>query len=147
MCAIFLWSVFKARPKESNMFSIFARHSPRNADQGVPHVCKCLETRRKESKHAFLFLWILTPMEGTNLWFAWRQHGWTCAQLPFHVQRCGSGSPTCVQYFHEKAWICARPTTDHDLASVISEMRERVTISKKKCGPHFLFIHSVRIVL
>ena len=31
----------------------------------------------------------------------------------------------CTSCIHDNAWICARRTTDHDLASVISDEKER----------------------
>ena len=66
-------------------------------------------------------------------------HGWSCKELWFmlllNVQRNSTGrrahscpffcstdqgvQHVCTSFFHERARICARRTTHHDLASVI----------------------------
>ena len=38
----------------------------------------------------------------------------------------------CTSFFDEKAWICARPTAHHDLASVIPDKKKEKE-KKKKC--------------
>ena len=65
-----------------------------------------------------------------RLWRRWRQHGWTCPQLngDLETQR------------HEKvnAWICARPTTHHDLASEKRKRKKRRRSRiEKKCHCHW----------
>ena len=45
---------------------------------------------------------------------------------PFFLQ-CGrtKESTTCVQIFHENAWISAQRTTDHDPVNVILDEKEK----------------------
>ena len=47
------------------------------------------------------------------------------AAPPFFALRTKE-SNTCVQFFHENAWICARPTTDRDLEK--SQRHEKVNL-------------------
>ena len=78
-----------------------------------------------------------------------------CPKLSIFLQCGRTKEPTtCVQFFHENAWICAQRTTDHDPVNVILDEKERKRKTKREtcksvtvvflCG-FFELVSSVRL--
>ena len=64
-----------------------------------------------------------------------RQHGWTCAQLSiFAAQTDQEAQYVCASLFsaRKKVSICARPTTDRDLGSVIPKKKKETENEEEK---------------
>ena len=91
-----------------------------------------LETRTKDSKHVCKFLGSLTRLGpaavGGELWIACTGTGVSTggrSHSTIFFVVWAEESDKCVQVlFKENAWICARPTTLHDLVSVIQTDRQ-----------------------
>ena len=81
-----------------------------------------LETRTKESKHMCKFLGSLTRLEPTAM--GGRHRRSAGVDVPTTPLFCGADQGVqhvCTRVLHENACICARPTTDRDLACVIPD--------------------------
>ena len=120
---------------DKNKCSIFSRlpvtsrHGP-SSPTCVQVSQQCLETRPNESKHACIFLGSLTRLARQSAGKS------KFPQLSTFVCSTNQGvQHVCTSFSHEKLWICARPTTDHDLVSVIPDKKKKRKRKRKgdKC--------------
>ena len=95
----------------------------------VPVSQECLDTRPKESKHACKFLGSLIRGSLVKAQASARLDVPTSSFFAVRTKAFN----TCVQVFvYENAWICARPTTDRDLVSVIQDKKEEKKERKRE---------------
>ena len=112
-------------------FGIAAAKQGPSSPTCVQFSLECLGTRTKESKHVCMFLTIFTRLEPTAMWFACEGTGVSTGgrahSSPFFCITDQGVRHLCTSFFclFENAWICARPTTDRGLASVIPDRREK----------------------